>query len=149
MVKFQNILVADDDKEDYQFLLEGLLRISPEFFVRRAANGLEFLGYLKSFEKPDVIFLDLNMPVRNGIESLKAMKAIPEFQHIPVIVYSTSNFVRDINASYQYGAHYFIEKPTSIGSVVNVLTEVFNRLLANPEKPSKQDFVVPEKALAE
>ena len=142
MEKFKNLLIAEDDKEDYLLLVEALEQIYSGFSIRRAVNGLELMGYLKSFEKPEVIFLDLNMPVRNGIQSLKLIKAIPEFRNIPVIIYSTSNYRRDINEAFSNEAHYYIVKPTSLTALINALLDVFNRLVENGERPSKSNFVL-------
>ncbi len=142
MINFKNILIAEDDKEDYLFLEEGLKEVFPDFTIRRADNGLQLMGYLKSFEKPDIIFLDLNMPVTNGMESLQLIRAIPEFQHIPIIMYSTSHNMKEMEKAYAHGAHYYIVKPTKMKTLVNVLLTLFSRLTESVERPSEPTFVL-------
>ena len=142
MKSFKNILIAEDDIDDYQFLAEALEQISSEFTIKKATNGLQVMGYFNSSERPDIVFLDLNMPIKNGIATLQLIKAIPEFRDIPVIIYSTSNYHKAIDEAFKNEAHYYMVKPDAIGVIVEQLLYVFNRLLTNAGRPAKQDFVV-------
>lgn len=142
MNNFSNILIAEDDNEDYLFLEEALKRLNPEFNIKKAANGLQVMGYLKSFETPDIIFLDLNMPIRNGIATLQLIKAVEEFSHIPIVIYSTSHYFKAIDEAYKNDAHYYIVKPTEMEVLINHLLIVFNLLTNDVSRPGKTDFVV-------
>jgi CheY-like chemotaxis protein len=143
MIEYNRILLAEDDSDDYIFLAEALNKISSSHELIRAANGIECLSLLKkAVELPDLIFLDLNMPIKNGLECLCAIKDNEAFDDIPVIIYSTSHYIKDIDAAYKNDAHYYIVKPADADMLVDVLQVVFNKLSLTLEKPSKETFVI-------
>lgn len=142
MNKFTNILLAEDDNDDYLFFAETLQTISPLYNVVRVKNGLDCITYLKSKPKPDLVFLDLNMPFKSGIECLKFIKDTEYLADIPVIIYSTSHYIKDIDCAYKNDAHYYIVKPTDEHQLNGVLDKLFERLSESKEKPVKGKFVV-------
>jgi DNA-binding response OmpR family regulator len=74
---------------------------------------------------PDYIFLDINMPMMDGKQCLKALKSMPEFEAVSVIMYSTSTDTREIKECYKLGAEDFLIKPHSFEKLVNDLTSIF------------------------
>ncbi len=142
MKTFRNIVIAEDDQDDFCFLSDALHEINSEFIIRQATNGLQVMGYLKAAEVPDIIFLDLNMPIRNGIATLQLIKAIPGFRNIPIVIYTTSTYNKAIDDAYNNEAHYFIVKPVSQIVLYNQLLYVFNLLLNNKKRPAKEHFVI-------
>ena len=142
MEKFGNILLAEDDLDDYTFLVEAFEQISPVSRVVRATNGLECVTYLKKNEKPDIIFLDLNMPIKNGLDCLKFIKDSENLADIPVVIYSTSHYIKDIDAAFKNGAHYYIVKPVCANQLQDFLDRVLNNLSLSMELPKKEAFVV-------
>jgi len=149
MDKFPNILLAEDDVDDYLFFVEALEKISPYYRVTRAKNGHECITLLKKSERPDIVFLDLNMPVKNGLECLKLIKENELFADIPVIIYSTSHYIKDIDACFKNGAHYFIIKPASDEALLTMLTKVIGRLNKSVAPPVKENFVIGVNGLVE
>ena len=137
-----NILLAEDDVDDYKFFVEAFEKVSPSNTVIRAKNGLECISYLKTQEKPGLIFLDLNMPIKNGLECLKFIKETEAVADIPVIIYSTSHYIKHIDAAFKSGAHYYIVKPSNADELIEILTIVISRLEEFPETPAKESFVV-------
>lgn len=143
MIEYKKIFLAEDDSDDYLFLAEALNKISGSHELMRAVNGVECLSLLKKADVvPQIIFLDLNMPIKNGLECLCAIKDNDALQDIPVIIYSTSHYIKDIDAAYKNGAHYYIVKPADAEMLVDVLQVVFNKLSITLEKPAKEAFVV-------
>lgn len=143
MIKFKRFFLAEDDTDDYLLFAEALTKISHFHSITRAANGLECLTLLKNADTlPQLIFLDLNMPIKNGVECLCSLKDNDVLKHIPVIIYSTSHYIRDIDAAYKNGAHYYIVKPSSADMLVDVLHTVFSRLETTGGQPAKESFVV-------
>lgn len=142
MTRFSKILVAEDDFADYLFFAEALEKISGEYNITHVKNGLECMTALKNPDKPDVIFLDLNMPGYNGLYCLKFMKNKEEFAGIPVIIYSTSHYIKDIDAAFKNEAHYYIVKPASVDTLVQMLKQVMTSLNERAERPCKNNFVV-------
>ena len=120
------ILNVDDDQEDREFFCDALREIDSSIICLVAGSGMEALSLLKKQSiLPDYIFLDINMPLMDGKQCLRALKQIPEFQPIPVIMYSTSTDTREIKECYSLGAEDFLIKPHSYEKLVNDLTSIF------------------------
>ena len=89
-------------------------------------NGKELMGELnKRSDLPDVIFLDVNMPIMDGIATLERIKNNPRFGHIPVIMLSTSCQQHAVERAFQLGARFFIQKPDSFGKLKTLLESLF------------------------
>lgn len=120
------ILNVDDDQEDREFFCDALREIDPTITCLVAPGGMEALSILKKQSPlPDYIFLDINMPMMDGKQCLRTLKSIPEFQEIPVIMYSTSTDTREIRECYNLGAVDFLIKPHSYEKLVNDLSSIF------------------------
>ena len=107
------ILVVDDDRDD-QFMLKKILKAAaPSADIVQAYNGDECLRYLEAHahDLPDLITMDLNMPLVNGIEATEQIKNNPAVQKIPLVVLSTSDRVSDREAAMQSGADDYYIKP--------------------------------------
>lgn len=95
----------------------------------RVEDGEELFDYLRQKGKykdvpvarPGMILLDLNMPRKDGRETLKELKADPEFKDIPVVIFTTSKADEDIFRSYQLGSNSFITKPVTFDKLVKVM----------------------------
>jgi len=144
------VMLADDDKDDQHLFEEALERTQVPTELSTADNGQELMDNLHDSDipNPDVIFLDINMPLKNGKECLEEIKSDDDLKDIPVVMYSTSNNDRDINDAYTTGANLFVTKPVVFSKIVSILKNIFtlkwNRLLT---KPDKNDFVMSEKTL--
>ncbi len=114
LTPIKTILLAEDDKDDRELFSEALAKINPDTIVHFAENGNEALLKLEEMPiKPDLIFLDINMPVMNGWQCLKVLKADERFMHIHVIVYSSSSHHREKNIAIEMGALLFFTKPNN------------------------------------
>jgi CheY-like chemotaxis protein len=120
------VLNVDDDQEDREFFCDALRQIDASIKCLVAGSGMEALSLLKKQTiLPDYIFLDINMPMMDGKQCLRVLKQMPEFQSIPVIMYSTSTDTREIRECYSLGAEDFLIKPHSYEKLVNDLTSIF------------------------
>jgi CheY-like chemotaxis protein len=139
------VMLADDDKDD-QFLFEQALNKTPvETELSTADDGKELMEKLHDPEvpNPDVIFLDLNMPIKSGKECIDEIKADEDLKDIPVIIYSTSSSDKDVNDTYDAGASLYIPKPNSFGKIMSVLKNIFLfRWHKLNDRTDKKDFVV-------
>jgi CheY-like chemotaxis protein len=117
------LLLVDDDMDDQQIFLEALKHVAPSIEVATASNGLEALHKLNTpgAVQPDLIFLDLNMPMMNGKELLEELKKTGTFSHIPVIIYTTSSRVEDREESIQLGAYSYLVKPHNFNDLCEQL----------------------------
>lgn len=142
MNKFSNIFLAEDDPTDFEFFSEAFKKISPCYKITRAEDGLECIRILKNSIQPDLIFLDLNMPGYNGIDCLKFIKDNENLADIPVIIFSKSHYLKDIDICFKKNAHFYIVKPASADLLVNLLKQVINSLQKSLQQPNKENFVV-------
>jgi CheY-like chemotaxis protein len=116
-----NILLADDDKDDRFFFAKALQEMSIAIDINTVNDGEQLMAYLDKHSEniPDILFLDLNMPLKNGFECLSELKGSVKFKAIYVIMFSTSyprdvNYENDmINRLYKIGAQDYIRKPNN------------------------------------
>lgn len=106
-----NILLVEDDNDDVEFFTEAMQSISVPVKISVAGNTVQLFNHLDNDEKFDIIFLDINLPIMNGIECLKLLKEKIQYKHIPIIMLTGSPAEHDIDETYQKGAHHYIPKP--------------------------------------
>lgn len=116
--KLMNIIfLAEDDSDDRDFFAEALKDLKVNSQLTMSKDGVELMTNLKLITTepppPHVIFLDLNMPFKNGFECLEEIKNNPRLKNIPVAIFSTSANDNDVLTTYSLGANCFICKPTS------------------------------------
>ncbi len=116
-----HIVIADDDEDDFEFFKTAVEKTCPQVELSYAPNWMDLLKYLNKTTLPDVIFLDLNMPVKNGIECLRAIRAEKRFDEIAVIIYSTSGSDGDVEESYKQKANFYVIKPDKENEIVRIL----------------------------
>jgi CheY-like chemotaxis protein len=128
--KVLQVLLADDDVVDRELFAAALSRLKLNVTLHEAGDGNELFTLLRSDGvRPDIIFLDLNMPLKDGRETLRELKADDKFKLIPVIILSTSNAEFDVNQCYQSGATLFISKPHDFHMLTDMLQSVLNLAL--------------------
>jgi CheY-like chemotaxis protein len=119
---YQNILHIDDDSDDQELFLTAISQVSPDFNCVALSDATEALQQLKERTiTPDVIFLDLNMPVMNGEQFLVEIKKDEALKNIPVIIFSTSSQPHTIKLTKELGASDFITKPDRYQELVKLL----------------------------
>ena len=120
-----NIFYADDDTDDQEVFREIIEEINDNIDIFTQNNGEELIGVLKNPPpSPHVVFLDLNMPVKNGYDTLKEIKASEHLKHLPVVIFSTSNDQVSIELTRRLGATLYINKPTSYSEMKQILRHV-------------------------
>jgi len=125
-MKYQNILLIDDDVEDQEIFTEALKEVSDRLKCTTMTNAKEALSQLDKKElHPDLIFLDLNMPIMTGIEFLKKIKSLDHLKSLPVIIFSTSSNPSTIAETTELGAIDFITKPSRFNDLVEILEPLF------------------------
>ena len=129
---FENIWLADDDQDDQLVFENALKEIAPSLLLEKFNNCEQLLLALET-RKPDLLFLDINMPGLNGKECLKIIKENPSIKKLPVIVHSGSDYKVDILTSYRYGATLYIIKPKSYREIVKTLEALLVLDWNNPE----------------
>lgn len=139
-----NVLLADDDQDD-RFLFDLALKdVHLSINLSTVNNGEKLMEFLHSdtHPLPDVLFLDLNMPLKNGKECLYEIKNCEEIKGIPVIIYSTSVRMEVAEELYVQGAHYFLQK-TDLGALAAPLQKVLQLAKqGSMKRPAWDDFVL-------
>lgn len=120
----KRILVAEDDEDDFMLLSDAVKESYPDVIMEWVKNGEDLLFYLSQKEPPSLIFLDLNMPRKDGREVLKEMSVQPSVRRAPVVVLSNSGLPEDVAWSYRFGANTFIRKPSDYSSFVILVKKV-------------------------
>lgn len=121
-----HIILADDDEDDRLFFTDAFEELNMNTKVNTFNDGVELMDYLKSDESilPHVLFLDLNMPKKNGIECLNEIKTHSKMSEIAIAIYSTSASEEDIEETFVLGANIYIKKPSNFKQLKKVLSEV-------------------------
>src|SRR3712207_5227889 len=106
-----NIVIAEDDREDFLMLEEAIESTLSQFRISHSRDGKELLQKINDQNTPDLIFLDLNLPKKNGLDCLIDIRQRKSLQSTPVIIYSTSSDFEDINLCYKNGCTLYLVKP--------------------------------------
>jgi CheY-like chemotaxis protein len=120
------ITLADDDEDDRLFFTDAFEELKINTIVNTVNNGKELLNFLNHPETvlPNIIFLDLNMPILNGIDCLKEIKSNDKFKDIAIAIYSTSSSDKDVENTFVLGANIYIKKPSNFNDLKKTLSEV-------------------------
>lgn len=140
-----HILLADDDKDDRFFFEKALKDIPVHTSLETVEDGEQLMVYLqkKTAKKfPDVIFLDLNMPRKNGMECITEIKGSDKLKHIPVVIYSTSLLEDVADLLYEKGAHYYVRK-AELAELRKILFQLLSLMTEKKfSRPTRAEFIV-------
>ena len=121
------LFLIDDDLDDQFIFKEVIESINPTLLCDTATNGKIALDKLKvTTPLPDIIFLDLNMPIMNGFEFLIQIKKENTLSKIPVCIFTTSNILRDKELTKEFGAQFFLTKPNDFRVLRKKLQQVLS-----------------------
>ena len=118
-----NVVLADDDRDNGLLFKLILNQVDPSKRLTIVKDGEELLRYL-SRQIPDLLFLDLNMPCKNGIECLQEIRLNLQLKDLPIVVYSSSSHMTDIQKSYLHKADLYMVKPFNSIHLKNALESI-------------------------
>ena len=121
-----HIILADDDADDRDFFLDAFEELKIKTKVSLFNDGQQLMNFLLTPNSflPHILFLDLNMPFKSGIECLHEIKAIDRFKDIAIAIYSTSASDEDIEETFINGANIYIKKPSEFETLKKILGNV-------------------------
>ena len=121
-----HVLLADDDEDDRLIFRDALQEVKVKTKVTIVNDGVQLMDYLLQAdnELPSIIFLDLNMPRKGGIECLQDIRNNKNLKNLTIAIYSTSASDGDIEDTFIKGANIYIKKPNDFTSLVRILSEV-------------------------
>lgn len=143
-MKELNIYIADDDLDDRDFFIEALNDIPIETEVSQFNNGVDLMDRLFSDDiLPQVIFLDLYMPIMDGFECLIDIRNFKKFNNIYIIAYSSIYRDREVNQLKEDGANQFLKKSSSLKELKQLLYKSLKQVpIENEQVVLKDEFVV-------
>ena len=151
-IKQLNILLADDDMDDCIFFRQAVEDLLSPNNLKVVHDGEQLMQYLTNdaIALPHVLFLDINMPRKNGFECLSEIKQSEKLKQLPVIMFSTSFEQEVINQLYQNGAQYFIRKPSEFSQFKKIIQETLALIVQDlsfdktgkVSQPAKENFVL-------
>ena len=137
-------MLADDDIDDCEYFKDALDEINYNVDLTVVNDGVQLMNTLlapKDF-RPDLLFLDLNMPKKSGIECLEEIKSTKELNGIPIIIFTTSSDRTVINRMYENGAHHYIQKPNQFSGLKKVIEKAIKLFNNGIKSPSMDRFII-------
>jgi CheY-like chemotaxis protein len=136
-----NIILAEDNVDHAELMIETLEELNTHNRITHVHNGKELLAFLEetlaegSEFTPDIILLDIKMPLLGGIETLASIKKNPAFKKLPVIMVTTSKNDKEISICYELGASSYITKPLHFEDFVRKMRELNKYWVNTTELP--------------
>jgi CheY-like chemotaxis protein len=136
------VLFVDDDTDESYLFNEALEHAGLFIELSRAKNGNDLLSYLNNEPLPDLVFIDLNMPYKDGLEALTEIRKQQKFKELPLVIYSTTKNDIQIDSSYEHGANLFVVKPNNFDGMVQVVKKVCTIDWKNFRTPKREEFLI-------
>ncbi|ACT93731.1 response regulator [Dyadobacter fermentans] len=124
----KSIFLADDDEDDCMLFEDALREVSTSAELLKASDGVELIDLMEKTvpPPPDVIFLDLNMPRKNGFECLDQIRKTKAWEGIPVVIFSTTGQEEMVRKVHEKGANFFIRKPGSFPKLKQAIKQILD-----------------------
>ena len=122
------IVLAEDDEDDRLFFKEALEEIKVKTVITFVIDGSQLMNYLNQpgIRLPHVVFLDLNMPVKSGMECLVEIRKNNRLKDLAIVIYSTAASDEDIEEAFVNGANIYIKKPNDFSLLKSTLAKVIS-----------------------
>lgn len=123
---YVEILLVDDDQDDRNIFSDALSELKIQSNLTMLEDGRDLISYLEDPKRklPDILFLDLNMPYKSGVECLIDIRKIEKFRNLSIAIYSTSTSEKDMEDTFINGANIYIKKPNDFAKLKKVLSDV-------------------------
>lgn len=138
------ILLADDDTDDRLLFKEALEELTIATHLTVVKDGEQLLELLtkKGNKLPDVLFLDLNMPRKNGFIALGEIKRNSQLDQLPVIIFSTAFEPSKVKQVFNDAAHYYVRKPAGFSQLKKIIHQALTLITQDNSMPGKENFVL-------
>jgi CheY-like chemotaxis protein len=132
-----HIILADDDESDRTNFKDALEESRIKTIFHAVKDGVELMEHLLKEDTPvpHLLFLDLNMPCKNGLTCLKEIRSIDKLKDVAIAIYSTSAYDKDIEETFRYGGNVYIKKPTDFNRLRQVLDKVLSAAYVYKDPP--------------
>lgn len=136
----RSIFIADDDSDDLLLFRDALEKVDPAIKLENVSNGIALLSLL-SHMSPDLLFLDLDMPGKNGLECLVEIRKNPSQDLLPIVVFSSTTRPANIETAYEMGADLFFIKPANFNDLIVSIKAILALNWKDPSKIKEQYFI--------
>lgn len=136
------ILLADDDEADRLLFIEAFDELNAGTYIQTVNDGVELMELLlhTAIENlPDILFLDINMPKKNGLDCLKEIRSNKKFQEISIAIFTTSSSQGDMENTFLLGANVYINKPNNFQKLKKILEKSLSYASVYKEPPFNMD----------
>lgn len=140
-----DILLVEDNDGDARLAQEALAEAKVANTLYRVADGEEAMEFLRkqgkyaSAPRPQLIFLDLNLPKKNGMEVLREIKQHPSLHRIPVVILTASEAESDILKSYDLHANSYVTKPLNLDQFIRAVKAIEGFWLSVVKLPKEEE----------
>jgi DNA-binding response OmpR family regulator len=124
MTDLQQVLIAEDDDDDFGFLKDAIDELNLSIVIERAENGDILIKILDKMI-PDLLFLDILMPCKDGRQCLKEIRSNRKYDLLPIIIFSSVTSWEEVELCFREGANLFTIKPSSFGDFKAILEKIF------------------------
>lgn len=121
----EKVLIADDDDDDYSLIRDAILNHRLTIKITRAENGDVLIKILDEMS-PDLLFLDISMPCRDGKQCLREIRANRKFDLLPIIMYTSISFPQDIEYCFREGANLYALKPSTFAELSAIIGNILS-----------------------
>ena len=140
-----DIVFVEDDPTDAQFFQRAIRKADPNCRVHRLSDGQAAVDYIHDVAAnrdplPKVLVLDIKLPKLRGFEVLRAIRANPRTQHLPVIMLSSSTQQEDIDLAYDLGANSYLNKPPTMKQLNEVVGTLIDFWVKNNRLPVNESM---------
>lgn len=123
------VIIADDDLDDHYIIKQAFDDVCPDLFCHSVYNGLELLELMSGLQSqqvnPNLVLMDLNMPLLNGFGALGQLRQNAAYKNIPIYVLSTSRFDYDKTKALELGADGFFTKPNKYSELRDIIHNIY------------------------
>jgi CheY-like chemotaxis protein len=140
-----HIILADDDATDRLLFKQAFEELKIETTVQMVNDGEQLMAHLakKNTVLPQLLFLDLNMPLKDGLACLKEIRENEKLKNISIAIYSTSTSEKDKQKTFLLGANIYIQKPDNFNTLKQILEKVITTASIYQNPPfNKENFML-------
>lgn len=134
-----NVLLAEDNLAHCFFFKRALYKVNPEIRFNMVHDGDVLMSLLEKFI-PDLLFLDLAMPCKNGIECIKEIREDKVYNELPIVVFTISEQLNAIQSAYGFGANLYFVKPTDFSLLAIAIEKILSMDWRDPKAITEQYF---------
>ena len=128
---YKHIILADDDMDDIDMFQTAVQDCCLKLQISVAKNGRKVIDLLETGVDPDIIVLDLNMPIMNGYDCLREIRKNQKYNNLPIMIFSTSSLVEDIDYCFANGANFYVVKPENYDALTKLVKALGNGMVIN------------------